>query len=144
MGKKVNDTSLGARLRSKNSRVVALLGGAGALALVLGGVTLATASSASAETVTTIPGNPKCKDLIPGSTEIKFEGKGDNPPAPGSGTEDGVTVTWTQTGDLINFTATGGTVLGAITPLGGLAFLAGWACLVAAGLVLAGAPIRPL
>ncbi|HZL92072.1 MAG TPA: DUF423 domain-containing protein [Vicinamibacterales bacterium] len=36
------------------------------------------------------------------------------------------------------------TVLGAITPLGGLAFLAGWACLVAAGLVLAGAPTRPL
>jgi len=36
------------------------------------------------------------------------------------------------------------TVLGAITPIGGLAFLAGWACLVAAGLVLAGTPIRPL
>ena len=30
------------------------------------------------------------------------------------------------------------TVLGAITPIGGLAFLAGWACLVAAGLALAG------
>jgi len=29
------------------------------------------------------------------------------------------------------------TVLGAITPIGGLAFLAGWACLVASGLVLA-------
>jgi len=36
------------------------------------------------------------------------------------------------------------TVLGAITPIGGLAFLAGWACLVAAGLVLAGTPFRPL
>lgn len=36
------------------------------------------------------------------------------------------------------------TVFGAITPIGGLAFLAGWACLIAAALVLAGAPIRPL
>jgi uncharacterized membrane protein YgdD (TMEM256/DUF423 family) len=36
------------------------------------------------------------------------------------------------------------TILGAITPIGGLAFLAGWGCLVAAALVLAGAPIRPL
>jgi uncharacterized membrane protein YgdD (TMEM256/DUF423 family) len=29
---------------------------------------------------------------------------------------------------------TGVTVLGAITPLGGLAFLAGWACLIVAAL----------
>jgi uncharacterized membrane protein YgdD (TMEM256/DUF423 family) len=36
------------------------------------------------------------------------------------------------------------TVFGAITPIGGLAFRAGWACLIAAALVLAGAPIRPL
>lgn len=30
------------------------------------------------------------------------------------------------------------TMLGAITPIGGLAFLVGWACLVAAGLALVG------
>ena len=36
------------------------------------------------------------------------------------------------------------TVFGAITPIGGLAFLVGWACLVAAGFALAGPPIRPL
>ena len=36
------------------------------------------------------------------------------------------------------------TLFGAVTPIGGLAFLAGWACLIAAALVLAGAPIRPL
>ena len=35
------------------------------------------------------------------------------------------------------------TVFGAVTPVGGLALLAGWACLVAAGLVLAGVPLRP-
>ncbi|TCO49069.1 hypothetical protein EV646_10346 [Kribbella antiqua] len=96
-------------MKSKSSRAVALLGGAGALALALGGVTLATAPSASAETVTTVPGNPKCSDLIAGSTEIKFD-----PPTPGSKEADGVTVTWTKTGDLVNFTATGGSVLGAI------------------------------
>jgi len=36
------------------------------------------------------------------------------------------------------------TLFGAVTPIGGLAFLAGWACLIAAGLVLAASPIRPL
>ena len=36
------------------------------------------------------------------------------------------------------------TLFGAVTPIGGLAFLVGWACLVAAGLALANAPIRPL
>ena len=36
------------------------------------------------------------------------------------------------------------TIFGAITPIGGVAFLAGWACLVAAALALGGAPIRPL
>lgn len=36
------------------------------------------------------------------------------------------------------------TLFGAVTPIGGLAFLAGWACLIAAALVLAGAPVRPL
>lgn len=36
------------------------------------------------------------------------------------------------------------TVFGAVTPIGGLAFLAGWACLVAAGIALAAFPIRPL
>ena len=36
------------------------------------------------------------------------------------------------------------TMFGAVTPIGGLAFLVGWACLIAAALVLAGAPIRPL
>ena len=36
------------------------------------------------------------------------------------------------------------TLFGAVTPIGGLAFLVGWACLIAAAVVLAGAPIRPL
>jgi uncharacterized membrane protein YgdD (TMEM256/DUF423 family) len=37
------------------------------------------------------------------------------------------------------------TMFGAVTPIGGLAFLAGWACLVAAALALAGTqPVRPL
>ena len=36
------------------------------------------------------------------------------------------------------------TLFGAVTPIGGLAFLVGWGCLVAAGLALASAPIRPL
>lgn len=36
------------------------------------------------------------------------------------------------------------TLFGAVTPIGGLAFLVGWGCLVAAGLALANAPIRPL
>jgi uncharacterized membrane protein YgdD (TMEM256/DUF423 family) len=36
------------------------------------------------------------------------------------------------------------TIFGAVTPIGGVAFLAGWACLVAAALALGGAPIRPL
>ena len=33
------------------------------------------------------------------------------------------------------------TIFGAVTPIGGLAFLAGWACLVAAGILKS--PIRP-
>ena len=36
------------------------------------------------------------------------------------------------------------TIFGAVTPIGGVAVLAGWACLVAAALALGGAPIRPL
>lgn len=36
------------------------------------------------------------------------------------------------------------TLFGAVTPIGGLALLVGWGCLVAAGLALANAPIRPL
>ena len=36
------------------------------------------------------------------------------------------------------------TIFGAVTPIGGLAFLVGWGCLIAAALVLASAPIRPL
>jgi len=36
------------------------------------------------------------------------------------------------------------TIFGAVTPLGGVAFLAGWACLIAAGLALTGTSIRPL
>ena len=58
---------------------------------------------------------------------------------------------WFFTGGIVLFSGslyalalTGVTALGVVTPIGGLAFLAGWACLVAAGLVLAGAPIRPL
>ena len=35
------------------------------------------------------------------------------------------------------------TLFGAVTPIGGLLFLGGWACLVAAGLALSGA-VRPL
>jgi uncharacterized membrane protein YgdD (TMEM256/DUF423 family) len=37
-------------------------------------------------------------------------------------------------GSLYLLALTGVTVLGAITPLGGLAFLAGWGCLIVAGL----------
>jgi uncharacterized membrane protein YgdD (TMEM256/DUF423 family) len=37
-------------------------------------------------------------------------------------------------GSLYLLALTGVTVLGAITPLGGLAFLAGWACLIVAAL----------
>ncbi len=58
---------------------------------------------------------------------------------------------WSFTGGIVLFSGSlyvlalsGITALGAVTPIGGLAFLAGWACLVAAGLALAGPPIRPL
>jgi uncharacterized membrane protein YgdD (TMEM256/DUF423 family) len=40
-------------------------------------------------------------------------------------------------GSLYVLALSGITVFGAVTPIGGLAFLVGWACLVAAGLVLA-------
>ncbi|MFI7066375.1 hypothetical protein ACIBL3_35640 [Kribbella sp. NPDC050124] len=119
----MNETSVDAQGRSKRSRAVALLGSAGALALVLGGVTLAMAPSASASGEI-IDGNPKCEDVIPGSTEIKFD-----PPNPGSASAGGVTVTWSTTtlaaddpdhpgdqtgGQQVSFTATGGVVLGAL------------------------------
>jgi uncharacterized membrane protein YgdD (TMEM256/DUF423 family) len=39
-------------------------------------------------------------------------------------------------GSLYALALTGVTVLGAITPIGGLAFLAGWACLVVAAAAL--------
>ncbi|TDW88360.1 hypothetical protein EV137_6455 [Kribbella pratensis] len=119
----MKDTSVGANGRLKNSRVVALLGGAGAVALALGGVTLALAPSASADGIVK-PGNPTCAELVPGSTEIKFD-----PPNSGEKTADGVTVKWQkrnlavddpahdgdQTGnEVADFTATGGTVLGVI------------------------------
>ena len=86
----MNDTSMDARVRTKRSRAVPLLSRVGALALALGGVTLALAPSASASG-DIISGNPTCEDVIPGSTEIKFD-----PPTPGSDTKDGVTVTWTE------------------------------------------------
>jgi uncharacterized membrane protein YgdD (TMEM256/DUF423 family) len=47
-------------------------------------------------------------------------------------------------GSLYALALSGVTILGAVTPIGGLAFLGGWACLVLAALALAGAPIRPL
>ncbi len=119
----MNDASPDARRKTNSSRAVALLSSVGALALALGGVTLAMAPSASASGAI-IDGNPGCADVIPGSTEIKFD-----PPTPGSDTEDGVTVTWAvatlqgddpdhagdQTGgQQVSFTATGGVVLGAL------------------------------
>ena len=79
-----------AHVRSKRSRAVPLLSSVGALALALGGVTLALAPSASANG-DIIDGNPTCEDVIPGSTEIKFD-----PPTPGRDDQDGVTVTWTE------------------------------------------------
>ena len=58
---------------------------------------------------------------------------------------------WLFTGGIVLFSGSlyalalsGITVLGAVTPIGGLAFLAGWACLAIAALALAGLPIRPL
>jgi uncharacterized membrane protein YgdD (TMEM256/DUF423 family) len=58
---------------------------------------------------------------------------------------------WLFTGGIVLFSGSlyalalsGLTVLGAVTPIGGLAFLAGWACLAIAALALAGIPIRPL
>jgi uncharacterized membrane protein YgdD (TMEM256/DUF423 family) len=57
---------------------------------------------------------------------------------------------WLFTGGIVLFSGSlyalalsGITVLGAVTPIGGLAFLAGWACLAIAALALAGVPIRP-
>src|SRR6187431_2288355 len=47
-------------------------------------------------------------------------------------------------GSLYALAISGVTILGAVTPIGGLAFLIGWACLAIAGLALAGIPIRPL
>jgi uncharacterized membrane protein YgdD (TMEM256/DUF423 family) len=58
---------------------------------------------------------------------------------------------WLFTGGIVLFSGSlyalalsGITVLGAVTPIGGLAFLAGWACLALAALALASVPIRPL
>ncbi|MEU4606599.1 hypothetical protein AB0F43_26705 [Kribbella sp. NPDC023972] len=119
----MNDTSVDSRGRSKRSRAVALLSGAGALALALGGVTLAMAPSASADG-NIIDGNPNCENVVPGSTEIKFDTA-----TPGEQTADGVTVSWTkhtltvddpdhdgdQTGgEQVDFTASGGVVLAAL------------------------------
>ena len=57
---------------------------------------------------------------------------------------------WLFTGGIVLFSGSlyvlalsGITVLGAVTPIGGLAFLAGWACLAIAALAFAGIPIRP-
>jgi uncharacterized membrane protein YgdD (TMEM256/DUF423 family) len=46
-------------------------------------------------------------------------------------------------GSLYALALSGISVLGAVTPIGGLAFLAGWACLAIAALAFAGVPIRP-
>ena len=58
---------------------------------------------------------------------------------------------WLFTGGIVLFSGSlyalalsGITALGAVTPIGGLAFLAGWACLAIAALAFAGIPIRPL
>jgi uncharacterized membrane protein YgdD (TMEM256/DUF423 family) len=58
---------------------------------------------------------------------------------------------WLFTGGIVVFSGSlyalalsGVTILGAVTPIGGLAFLGGWACLILAALALVGAPIRPL
>jgi len=70
------------------------------------------APSASADVIFK-PGNPDCADLVPGSTQIKFD-----PPTPGAKSAAGVTVTWVERqvelGQLVDFTAVGCTVLGAI------------------------------
>ena len=57
---------------------------------------------------------------------------------------------WLFTGGIVLFSGSlyalalsGITALGAVTPIGGLAFLAGWACLAIAALAFAGIPIRP-
>ena len=57
---------------------------------------------------------------------------------------------WFFTGGIVLFSGSlyalalsGVTTLGAVTPIGGLAFLAGWACLAIAALAVAGVPIRP-
>ena len=47
-------------------------------------------------------------------------------------------------GSLYALALSGVTILGAVTPIGGLAFLGGWGCLALAALVLAGTSIRPL
>jgi len=47
-------------------------------------------------------------------------------------------------GSLYALALSGVTILGAVTPIGGLAFLGGWACLAIAALALAGTSIRPL
>jgi len=107
-----------------------VLAGAGALALAAGGLSLAMASSASADGIVK-PGNPTCADVVPGSVQIKFD-----PPTPGAKSADGVTVTWTERkllvddpehagdqtgGQLVDFTAVGGTVLGALVKGGPMA-----------------------
>ncbi|MFC0624819.1 hypothetical protein [Kribbella deserti] len=123
MNEVTSSEQVGAPVKAKSSRAIALLSGAGALALGLGGLTLAMAPAASADGIVK-PGNPTCAQLVPGSTEIKFD-----PPNAGSKTADGVTVKWTERellvdtpehpgdqtgGQLVDFTATGGVVLGAI------------------------------
>jgi uncharacterized membrane protein YgdD (TMEM256/DUF423 family) len=57
---------------------------------------------------------------------------------------------WLFTGGIVLFSGSlyvlalsGITMLGAVTPIGGLAFLAGWACLAIAALAFAGIPIGP-
>ena len=55
---------------------------------------------------------------------------------------------WLFTGGIVLFSGSlyalalsGVTILGVVTPIGGLALLAGWACLVVAALALGGSPI---
>jgi hypothetical protein len=117
-------------LKALSARGGALLGGAGALALAIGGLTVAFAPGASADGIIK-DGNPTCATLVPGSVEIKFD-----PPNAGAKSADGVTVTMAvrtllvddpahagnQTGStVIDFVAAGGTVLGAIVKGGPVA-----------------------
>ena len=73
--------------RLTRGRGALLATGAGAVALAVGGLTLALAPAASADGVP-IAGNPTCGQQIPGSTELKVE-----PVVDGTYTDGTLTVT---------------------------------------------------